>query len=196
MIQTAIEQALRQNNGTVTPKIASQYGINRMALSRMTAAGTLERVGRGIYVDPAIFDDEMYNLQLRFRRGIYARETALFLHGLTDRTPLLYQMTFPNSYHAQTIKEFPIAPTQQIERLYKMGVTSVKSPGDHFVKVYNIERTLCDIVRAPGMAEQGIIVQAMRQYVARPDKNITRLSEYAKELRVEGRIDQYMEVLL
>ncbi|MCT2909853.1 hypothetical protein EFT87_14515 [Schleiferilactobacillus harbinensis] len=153
-------------------------------------------MGRGIYVDPAIFDDEMYNLQLRFKRGIYARETALFLYGITDRTPFVYQMTFPKSYHSEALKDFPIEPTQQIDRLYKLGITEVKSPGNHFVQTYNIEKTLCDIVRAPGMAELSVIVQAMREYVARPDRNIHLLSEYARELRVEKQIERYMEVLL
>lgn len=45
------------------------------------------------------WEDEMFNLQGRFKRGIYVHETALFLWDLTDRTLSRYYMTFPANYN-------------------------------------------------------------------------------------------------
>jgi len=49
--------------------------------------GLIVKSVRGVYILPEVWDDEMFNLQSRFKRGIYSHETALFLWDLTDRTP-------------------------------------------------------------------------------------------------------------
>lgn len=196
MVNDTVSRALEENNGTITPAIADKYSINRMTLSRMAAQGLLERIARGIYLDPDVFEDELYNLQLRFSRGIFSHDTALFLHGMTDRTPIAFQMTLPRSYNATNLNDYAIEPIYQIPDLYNLGITTVRSPGNHLVKVYDVERTLCDIVRLPNQSETGVIVQAMREYVEKSDKNISQLFRYAQQLHVEKRIRQYMEILL
>ncbi len=59
-----------------------------------------------------------------------------------------------------------------------------------------MERTLCDILRKRGGADTGIIADSFRRYIARKDKNIPLLSEYAKKFRVEEKERSYLEVLL
>ena len=64
------------------------------------------------------------------------------------------------------------------------------------IKVYNMERTLCDILRKRSGVDAGIIVEAFKRYAVRSDKNIPLLSEYAKKFRVEEKVRRYLEVLL
>lgn len=54
----------------------------------------IEKSARGVYILPEVWDDEIFNLQNRLKRGIYSHETALFLWDFTDRTPNRYYMTF------------------------------------------------------------------------------------------------------
>ena len=61
--------------------------------------------------------------------------------------------------------------------------------------VYDLERTLCDILRGSGSDVQ-IIRDAMKRYAASKDKNIHRLMQYAEQLRVKPKVLRYMEVLL
>lgn len=67
-------------------------------------SGKLERSARGVYILPELWDDEMYNLQVQFKRGIFSGETALFLNDLTDRTSNRYQMIFPIGYNVTSLK--------------------------------------------------------------------------------------------
>ena len=64
------------------------------------------------------------------------------------------------------------------------------------VVVYNKERTLCDILKPQSQTNIQIISEAFKLYTKRKDKNILRLSEYAKMLNVEKKIRSYLEVLL
>lgn len=79
---------------------------------------------------------------------------------------------------------------------YEEGILQVRYPGENNIKVYNMERTLCDILRKRSGVDAGIIVEACKRYAVRNDKNIPLLSEYTKKFRVEEKVRRYLEVLL
>lgn len=191
-----LSEILRGNNGQITRKQALAAGINPHLMSNLTREGKLERVERGVYIDPAIFEDDMYILQYRFSKGIYFKDTALFLHGMIDRTPSTYQMNFPFSYHPTAIDRYPVQVYRQKPEWQELGVETVKSPGQHLVRTYNIERTLCDILRTRDSSDAETIKQAMVAYAQMKDKNLHRLSEYSDIFKVKTKIRAYMEVLL
>ena len=60
--------------------------------------GKLERISRGVYVLSDEIENEMYYMQIKYPKLIYSHETALFMHGLSDRTPFEYSATVPSSY--------------------------------------------------------------------------------------------------
>ena len=145
---------------------------------------------------PGVWDDEIFNLQNRFKKGIYSHETALFLWDLTDRTPNRYHMTFPMNYNLTNPKEEDILCAQCKNELYGLGLTEVITPGRNIVKAYSAERTLCDILKPRSRVDIQMVTEAFKRYDVRADKNIPLLSEYAKKLRVETRLRAYLEVLL
>jgi hypothetical protein len=62
--------------------------------------------------------------------------------------------------------------------------------------VYNIERTLCDILRTRDASDSETIRQAMISYSQMKQKDIGRLVHYADLFKVREPINNYMEVLL
>ena len=145
---------------------------------------------------PEVWEDEIFNLQNRFKRGIYSYGTALFLWNLTDRTPNRYHMTFPVNYNLSKPKEENIRCVQCKKALYDLGITEVMTPGGNTVRAYSVERTLCDILRPHSCMDIQIVTEAFKHYVTRTNKNIPVLSEYAKMLKVETKLRSYLEVLL
>ena len=186
----------KENNGTVTSAMIQSAGIARQYLKLLVDDGSLEKVSRGVYVLPEVWDDEFFNLQYQFKKGIFSNETALFLHDLTDRTPLAYAMTFPANYNLGNAKNKGILASRSKELFYNMGVETVVSPSGNEVLSYNMEKTLCDILRPRSRVETGVIAEAFKRYATKPNKNIPKLSEYAKILRVEEKVRTYLEVLI
>ena len=84
--ETIIKMA-EDNNGIVTTAMVVAAGFSHGNIKYLVDKGMIEKSARGVYILPEVWDDEIYNLQNRFRRGIYSHETALFLWGLADRTP-------------------------------------------------------------------------------------------------------------
>ena len=191
-----ILQMAQENNGTVTTAMVTKAGISRGNLKYLTDTGRLERSGRGVYVLPEIWDDEFFSIQNRFRRGIFSCDTALFLWGMTDRTPNKFCMTFPVNYNLTGAKKENVRCSQVIDSLYEVGLTETETPAHNIVRVYNRERTLCDILKKSKQTDIQLITQAFKEYAKLPDKNIGLLSEYSKLFRVGEKVRSYLEVLL
>lgn len=195
-ISDQIIQLARENNGVITTSDLSEKGILRGNLKKLVDTGRLEKTARGVYILPEIWEDEFVNLQARFKKGIFSNETALFLWDLTDRTPNRYDMTFPDNYNVTNAKNEGISCSRVKREWYKEGEVQKKSPGGNKVIVYNMERTLCDILRKRSGIDTGVITESFKRYTARKDKNIPLLSEYAKIFRVEEKVRRYLEVLI
>jgi len=115
---------------------------------------------------------------------------------MIDRTPGTYQMNFPLGYHPTAIDRYPVQVYRQKPEWQELGVEMVKSPGQHLVRTYNIERTLCDVLRTRDASDAETIKQTMVAYAQMKDKNLHRLSEYSDIFKVKRKIRAYMEVLL
>lgn len=186
----------QENNGTVTTAMVVAAGFSRGNIKYLVDKGMIENSARGVYILPEVWKDEIFNLQSRFKRGIYSHETALFLWDLTDRTPNRYNMTFPVNYNLTKPKEENIRCVQCKSEWYELGLAEVTTPGGNIVKVYNAERTLCDILRTHCSVDIQVVTEAFKHYTSKTEKNIPALSEYAKILKVEEKIRAYLDVLL
>lgn len=61
------------------------------------------------------------------------------------------------------------------------------------VKVFDVERTVCDLVKFRNKTGKDSMLEAIKNYLNRPDKDISKLLRYARALRVEKIITPYLE---
>lgn len=194
--QDEIIKYLNENGGQITSKEVNSMEISPRVLRNMYANGLLERLAPGVYIDPFEFGDDIAALQYSLSKGIFFKDTALFLYGMIDRTPSIYEMNFPLPYAYSTKTNAPVKIYRQKKELYEIGIASTQTPGGHLVKVYDIERTLCDILRTRDRSDAETIKQAMNSYAHQKEKNLRKLMAYARTFKVEEEIRMYMEVLL
>ena len=192
----AIVDLAESNGGMVTTAQVVDVGIPRARISDMVKAGELERVQRGVYCLADAWEDEFLAVQLRFPKGVFSDGTALSLHGYTDRTPFQLTMTFPRSYRATKAREAGIEVRTCADAVLDLGLTTVKTSYGNEVRAYDLERTLCDIVRGQRVVDVQVVNPAMKQYVRSNEKDIQKLLNYAHALGVEKKIRNYLEVLL
>ena len=185
----------KNNGGIIATKQVDKLNIKRGILYNLVRRGELERSSRGVYILPGSFDDELFNLQVKFGKGIFSNLTSLYLLGFTDRTPVRYDMTFPASYNTSAYKNL-ITAHRVKQEIYSRGIVNAKTPFGNTVKTYCIERTLCDILRTRNEIDVQIITDAFKKYAKSKFRNIPLLSEYAKLIRVENKVRSYLEVLL
>lgn len=182
-------------NGIITSAQVTEAGLHRNSLQQLVKDGEIYRFGRGLYVRRNSWEDDFYLLQKKYGRGIYSHDTALYLLGYSDRTPAKYTMTFPKGYNAPSLKQEIIIIKRVVPENYEFGQIQIKSPAGNLIRTYDLERTLCDILRGNGSDIQ-IITDAMKRYAASGEKNIHKLTQYAERLRVRPKVLRYLEVLL
>lgn len=172
--ETIKELLEASTDGTITAEQVTAAGLHRSVLQELVDSGELYRFGRGLYVRSNAWEDDFYLLQRKYGRGIYSHDTALYLLGYSDRTPAQYTMTFPKGYNSPSLKQESILIKRVVPENYSLGVIEISSPSGNPLRIYDLERTLCDILRGSGSDIQ-IITSAMKRYAASKEKDIHKL---------------------
>jgi predicted transcriptional regulator of viral defense system len=185
-----------KNGGIIENKTALDYGISRAMLSKLYSTGVIHRISRGQYVLADEMQDELLALSRRSQYIIFSHETALFLHGISDRVPFEHTVTIPSDrVLANSLREE--CKVYYIKReLFGLGKTTLPTPAGNQVPVYDLERTICDIVRSRNKIGTETFLAALKAYAANPKKDLNRLNAYAKQMRLSNIIRKYLEVLL
>ncbi|MGI6728250.1 MAG: type IV toxin-antitoxin system AbiEi family antitoxin domain-containing protein [Anaerovoracaceae bacterium] len=191
-----IEKIINEQKGTLLSLDLDENKIPRTYLSMMVADGKIERIGRGIYVLPDLLEDEMYIMQKKYPNLIYSHETALFLHGLSDRTPFEYSVTVPSGYKVVNAISEKSKIYYVKKELHLVGTAEGKTSLGNTIIIYNVERTICDILRSRNRIDIQIFSDALKRVVKKKHLDYALLLEYAKKLNVEKILNTYMEVLI
>ncbi len=123
-----IRKMLKDQNGILLTSDLIKFNIPRIYLSIMEKNGEIERTSRGIYKSPDSIEDDLFNFQSQYKASIYSHETALYLHDLTDRSPLFYSISVPVGYHSLSLNTSGHKIFYVNRNLFDLGVTSLRSP--------------------------------------------------------------------
>jgi predicted transcriptional regulator of viral defense system len=189
-------EMIKNNNGMILTSQVDEAAIPREYLSILIKKGFIDRIARGVYLTKDALDDEMYRLQMRYSKGIFSQGTALFLHDLTDRTPLYYTMTFQNNYHTQSLKEEGVTAYYVDKKHFEIGKIEMSSPFGRTILTYDLERTICDIIRKRNQMDSYVVREACKRYVKRNEKSLNTLMSYAATFKIENVVRQNIEVHL
>jgi len=193
---TELAAIAKDHGGIIESKIAAQRGISKAMLSKLYKDEKIIRLVKGQYILPDDLQDELLSIANRSDRIIFSHETALFLHGISDRTPFEHTITapsgcIPSAAIKSECKVYYIKP-----ELFDLGRTVLRTPMGNEVPVYDLERTVCDVVRSRNKLGTETFLAALKLYAISPKKDLNKLNAYAKELRVANVLRQYLEVLL
>lgn len=185
-----------QNSGLITTKDAVVSGVSRAMLSKLYKLGKLSRISPGQYVFATELGDELFSLSKRSSLFVFSHETALFLNGISERTPFEHTVTIPSS------KKLAASINNQCKVYYVkdaflgIGKTILKTTQGNPVPAYDMERTVCDIIRSRNRIAGETFLSSMKRYAADPRKDLSRLSSYAKTFGMTETTRRYLEVLL
>jgi predicted transcriptional regulator of viral defense system len=191
-----IREILKNQNGFLLTSDLARYRIPRTYLSILARKSEVQRISRGVYLAPGYIIDEMAGIQARYKGAVFSHETALYLLGLSDRTPLFYSVTVPAGYNATSLKANGAKVYFVNRRLYQLGSITVKSPHGNDIKTFNLERTICDVLRSRNHIDVQQINESVKLYVSKKERNIDLLNNYARQFRIQNIVRKYVEVLL
>jgi predicted transcriptional regulator of viral defense system len=191
-----IKKLIAASDGMIQTSQVTDAGIAKAVLYQYIKENDMEQIAHGVYATQDSWTDAMYLVHLRCKQAVFSHETALFLHDLTDREPLEYEITVKTGYNPSKLKGDGIRVYTIKKELHEEGIIMMQTPFGHSVPVYNMERTICDIIRNRNNTEMQTFKNALKQYAKRKDKNLRLLMQYAGRFHVEKILRQYLEILL
>ena len=182
-----IKQIINTNNGMLSTRMIEPLNISRQYLSIMEKNKDIEKISRGIYLSPSVFEDSYFSFQQKYKKAIFSHMNALYFYGMTEEFPYNYTVTVPQSYHVDTVNEkcnvFYVS-----DDIYEIGVTEVETPSGNKVRAYDKERCICDIIRSKGRMDPEQVKKSIKQYIQSNDKNVAKLSDYAKRMGISKKV--------
>ena len=195
---TKKEQLLNlvQEKGYITSTELKMNHINYYYVSTLVKEKKIYRVSSGYYILTNGYVDNFYVVLSKCKKAVFSHATALYLHNLSDRVPLIYDVTVPYGYGNCYKNEKNIVLHYNKVEYIDLGVMEVESPFKMNLKVYDIERTICDIIKNKNKIDIEIFTKALQEYAKMNSKDLHKLMKYAKKLGVDKKVREYMEILL
>lgn len=191
-----LDNLVEDGNGYLCTSKVLANGISKPTLADYVRKKNMERVAQGVYLAEDAWPDELYLLYLSNSRIVFSHETALYLHGLMEREPKRVSVTVKAGYNASHLRKKGICVYQVKEDVYEFGTMNVRTSFGNMVRVYDMERTICDILRCKDSMDVQIFRYAMKEYMASDKKNLNQLMSYAKRFSIEAAMRTYTEVML
>ncbi len=181
-------------NGYLTTKDVTDNNIPRTYLTKLIKENEIERVSRGVYIKKNVLVDEFVILQNKSKYAIYSNTTALYLHGLSNRIPIRYDITVKSGYKGSLQKEKNVNLFYTKKELLEIGVIDYKLDSGNVIRVYDLDKTICDIIRNKKKIDAEIFNKAIREYFYSKKKNTLKLYEYAKKMNIYNKVRDTFEV--
>jgi predicted transcriptional regulator of viral defense system len=197
-IREKIKEVFYANHGYSSTGDISTAGIDRRYLRDLINEDTIEKIKQGLYRWKDVkFDveEELIAVSKIIPHGVICLVSALAYYELTTYTPGEYTVAVKRNYNIKLPNYPPIKLYYFSDKYYVDGVEKIDINGN-IIKIYNIEKTICDCLRYEDKISKDIIVESIKEYVKRRDKNISKLMNYATKAKVRDVIQKYIEVLV
>ena len=193
-----IDNFIEKYNGYLITSLVCNEDISKTYVVKYIKEHGMEKVSKGVYIADDVWPDELFILQQRNNAVIYSGETALYLHGLTDREYSSVCVTVPQGYNASHLKEndFEVTVKYAAQELYKLGVCEIASSSGNLVKAYDKERCICDLIVNRNKYEVQMFQTAIKEYMSLKDKQLSQLIVYADKMGIRDEVMKYVEVLV
>lgn len=193
-----IKDIFMSHNGYASTKEVSTYAINRYYISELSEKGIIEKVKNGFYkwCDYDFdFDFELVEVSRIVPTGVLCLKSALAYHNLTTYNPWQYEVAIERSDRVAIPPYPPIKIVFFSKALYELGISEIDIAG-HKVRIYDMEKTICDCIRYRNKIGIDMIKECLHEYLKRNDRNLTKLMSYAETCRIKKILKEYLEVLV
>lgn len=187
---------IKKTSGILELSNVADLNISRESFYKYVKENNYEKVGPGMYISPNEFADELLILHKRCPNGVISHDEALYHYGLVDREPMRHTITVYSGYNATRLINSNYQIFYVNRDLLKLGKCEVIDNFGNKIPMYDLERTIIDMIRSRSKFEIQDFTTALKSYVKKKEKNIVKLFKYAKVFKVEKLLRTYMEVLL
>lgn len=180
----------------ISSRDVGALGLSRTMLGRYVRNGLLVRVSRGVYVVPSAIPDELFALSRQCDRFVFSHATAAFLHGISDRTPFDHMVSIRSSQTISRALRAKLTCFYVKDAIFSLGQANARTQFGNVVPCYDMERTICDMVRDRTRVDDETFLSVIKNYASSGKKDLSKLGHYAEVMGLSRKISSLMEFAL
>lgn len=180
--------------GTISTAELSRHSEYKQIL-RAEDCGELIRVRHGVYALPETLLSTMIDVERIVPHGVVCLYNAWAFHQLSTTIPPGFCIAIANKRKVKLPQSTHIALYYWKKENLEFGVMNAEISG-HKVSITDMERSVCDAVKYRNKIGLDLCAEIIRTYLKKPSRNLTRLQDYAKRLRVYNTLKNYIEIAI
>jgi len=183
--------------GVLRPRDLEPYNIPRTYLSRLCAAGKLQRIGRGLYVLPGSGATEHHSMAEACKcvpKGVVCLLSALSFHELTTQAPFEVWLAIGEKAWRPRLEYPPLRIVHFSKAALSAGVEEHQIEGVN-IQVYSPAKTVADCFKYRNKIGLDVTIEALRECWQSRRCTMDELWRYADICRVRNVMRPYLESL-
>lgn len=188
----------RLHNGILRTHVAKELGINQRTLVQMVEAGILIREARGLYrlsELPPLGSQDLVTVSSLVPKSVITLLSALSFHNVTTQIPYKVSIALPRGTKKPLLNYPPIDAVWLSKTAYDAGIENHPLDGVN-VRIYSVEKTIADCFKFRNKIGKDVAIEAIKEYLKIPNRDINALLEFAKINRVKKTIIPYIEATI
>ena len=184
-----------KNGGVAQMSTLLKNGINHYQVNRLLEQGVVIKLKHGVYRWKTDNENEWADIIHLVPNGILCLLTAALHYELTTFVSSEYHIAIPKKMKLVLPDYPPIKLYYWDSKAFSLGIIETviqETP----VRMYDIEKTVCDIVRLRNKIGIDIAKEVLKNYLKRPNRNIAKLNEYARQLHISTILNNFLTILL
>ena len=187
--------ALARKRSLLRARDLAEHALPTVALTRLVAAGKLERVARGVYSLPGRRLSEHRSLAeaaLRVPQGVICLLSALRVHELGTHAPFEVWIAIPQNAPAPRVDQPSLRIVRMSGAALSDGVEAKRIDGVK-VPIFSAEKTVADCFKFRNKIGLDVALEALRDGWSRGLLSMDALARHAATDRVSNVMRPYLE---
>lgn len=189
-----IKSLFLKNGGVLTTQELQEAGVSYYFIQKLLQNDQIERIKRGLYRWAEGVEDEWQEARKIVPQGIFCLFSAAHLHDLSTFVPLEYHLAIPWKDKVKLPNYPPVKLYYWKEEQYEVG-KSTHRRNNWKLPVYDLEKTVCDFIKLRNKAGLDVTKEVIRNYLDRKDRNLNKLMDYSRQLKISSVMRTYIELL-
>lgn len=192
-----IRNEFKKHGGVLKTSELNALGLSSRQIKKLIEEDVITRIKRGFYELTDEMPQEEVIIARLFPHAVIFLESALMYYGYTDRIPLAWQIAVDkDSKKTQYDIDYPLIEPYYLEsKFIEIGVDRKQVEGVT-VRIYDRDRTICDVLRYENKLEREVFSNAIKRYIKDQKKNVRKLFEYAEIFNIKKKVQTYIGVWL
>jgi len=191
-----LNELLSVDGGIIKTETLNKNGFTSRDINHLLREGVLEKIKQGHFIGKDWDVSDMGIVAKLIPMGVLCLFSAIEHYELATVNPSEICVALPRGVTCPTLpSNLFVQIYHMTSRHFEAGITEVVA-GRAIVRMYDIEKTVCDCFKYDNEVEKGIALEVLKNFMAKGNYNIQKLLEYAKLLGKKKIIYPYVEALI